>query len=49
MAMSSFHKMDDSPSQLKAEAAFLIRRHSDQLRSIALSPDPNLHYRLHIE
>ncbi|XP_030943252.1 probable DNA helicase MCM9 isoform X2 [Quercus lobata] len=49
MAMSSFHKMDDSPSQLKAEAAFLIRRHSDQLRSIALSPDPNLHYPLHID
>ena len=43
--------MDDpaSPSQLKAEAAFLIRHHSDQLRSIALSPDPNLHYPLHIE
>ena len=51
MAMSSFHEMDDpaSPSQLKAEAAFLIRHHSDQLRSIALSPDPNLHYPLHIE
>ncbi|KAK7809526.1 putative dna helicase mcm9, partial [Quercus suber] len=50
-AMSSFHEMDDpaSPSQLKAEAAFLIRHHSDQLRSIALSPDPNLHYPLHIE
>ncbi|XP_075673193.1 putative DNA helicase MCM9 [Castanea sativa] len=53
MAMSSLHEneMDDSPSpsQLKAEAAFLIRRHSDQLRSIALSPDPNLHYPLHID
>ena len=51
MAMSSFHEMDDpaSPSQLKAEAAFLIRHHSDQLRFVALSPDPNLHYPLHIE
>ncbi|KAK3414127.1 hypothetical protein EUGRSUZ_I02634 [Eucalyptus grandis] len=30
-------------------AAFLIRFYSDQLRSIALSPDPNLHYPLYID
>ncbi|CAI0401926.1 unnamed protein product [Linum tenue] len=33
----------------KAMAEFLIRHHSRQLRSIVLSPDPKLHYPLHID
>lgn len=42
--------MDDPPtSPLKAFATFLIRHHSDQLRSIAHSPDPKLHYPLFVE
>ena len=48
MAMASY-EIDDPPPQLKAQAAFLIRRHSDQLRSIALSSDPKLHYSLYVE
>ncbi|KAF8044179.1 hypothetical protein BT93_A2226 [Corymbia citriodora subsp. variegata] len=43
-------QMEGNPSpHLKSMAAFLIRFYSDQLRSIALSPDPNLHYPLNIE
>ncbi|KAL3724037.1 hypothetical protein ACJRO7_036110 [Eucalyptus globulus] len=42
--------MAENPSpHVKSMAAFLIRFYSDQLRSIALSPDPNLHYPLYIE
>ncbi|GMY39087.1 probable DNA helicase MCM9 isoform X3 [Fagus crenata] len=48
MAMAS-NEIDDPPPQLKAQAAFLIRRHSDQLRSIALSSDPKLHYSLYVD
>ncbi|GMY39101.1 probable DNA helicase MCM9 isoform X3, partial [Fagus crenata] len=48
MAMASY-EIDDPPPQLKAQAAFLIRRHSDQLRSIALSSDPKLHYSLYVD
>ncbi|KAI9177751.1 hypothetical protein LWI28_018838 [Acer negundo] len=40
---------DDVPLHLKNLAAFLIRHHSDQLRSITLSPDPKLHYPLYID
>ncbi|XP_031744946.1 probable DNA helicase MCM9 isoform X3 [Cucumis sativus] len=47
---SSLASMEDSPtSPLKAFATFLIRHHSDQLRSIAHSPDPKLHYPLFVE
>ncbi|XP_008455169.2 probable DNA helicase MCM9 isoform X3 [Cucumis melo] len=46
----SLASMDDSPTTpLKAFATFLIRHHSDQLRSIAHSPDPKLHYPLFVE
>ncbi|XP_031262197.1 probable DNA helicase MCM9 isoform X2 [Pistacia vera] len=37
------------PVHLESLAAFLIRHHSDQLRSITLSPDPKLHYPLYID
>ncbi|KAK4845374.1 hypothetical protein QYF36_004223 [Acer negundo] len=40
---------DDVPLHLKNLAAFLIRHHYDQLRSITLSPDPKLHYPLYID
>lgn len=30
-------------------ASYLIRHHSDQLRSIASSPDPNLHFPLFLD
>ncbi|KAK3185091.1 hypothetical protein Dsin_032377 [Dipteronia sinensis] len=40
---------DDVPLHLKSLAAFLIRHHSDQLRSITLSPDPKLHYPLYVD
>ncbi|XP_062177766.1 probable DNA helicase MCM9 isoform X4 [Alnus glutinosa] len=43
------HEIDNPPSQVKALAAFLICRHSHQLRSIALSPDPKLHYPLYVD
>ncbi|GLT62581.1 hypothetical protein SLA2020_352040 [Shorea laevis] len=43
------HEIDSPPPQVKALAAFLIRRHSHQLRSIALSPDPKLHYPLYVD
>jgi hypothetical protein len=43
------HEIDNPPPQVKALAAFLICRHSHQLRSIALSPDPKLHYPLYVE
>ncbi|XP_059447392.1 probable DNA helicase MCM9 isoform X2 [Corylus avellana] len=43
------HEIDNSAPQVKALAAFLIRRHSHELRSIALSPDPNLHYPLYVD
>ncbi|XP_024162361.1 probable DNA helicase MCM9 isoform X2 [Rosa chinensis] len=36
------------PSHVQDLAAFLIRHHSHQLRSIALSPDPKLHYPLYV-
>ncbi|KAG6571851.1 probable DNA helicase MCM9 isoform X2 [Cucurbita moschata] len=46
----SLAAMDDSAtSPVKALASFLIRRHSDQLLSIAHSPDPKLHYPLFVE
>ncbi|KAL6964258.1 DNA helicase mcm9 [Sarracenia purpurea var. burkii] len=34
---------------LKDFAQYLIRHHSDQLRSIILSPDPRLHYSLYVD
>lgn len=40
---------ENVPAHLKALAEFVIRHHSDQLRSITLSPDPKLHYPLYIE
>jgi hypothetical protein len=44
------HREIDNPApQVKALAAFLIRRHSHELRSIALFPDPKLHYPLYVE
>ncbi|XP_035540173.1 probable DNA helicase MCM9 isoform X2 [Juglans regia] len=39
---------EPSPT-VKSMAAFLLRRHSDQLRSISLSPDPKLHYPLYVD
>ncbi|CAK9174061.1 unnamed protein product [Ilex paraguariensis] len=33
----------------KELAGFLIRRHSDRLRSIIVSPDPRLHYPLYVD
>ncbi|GMN58942.1 hypothetical protein TIFTF001_028034 [Ficus carica] len=41
--------MSDPPASVRSLAAFLIRRRSDQLRSIALSPDPKLHYPLFVD
>ncbi|EXB31121.1 hypothetical protein L484_004594 [Morus notabilis] len=41
--------MGDPPVPVKSLAAFLIRRHSDQLSSIALSPNPKLHYPLFVD
>lgn len=41
--------MAEPSPHVKALAAFLLRRHSDQLRSIALTPDPKLHYPLYME
>ncbi|XP_024029253.1 probable DNA helicase MCM9 [Morus notabilis] len=41
--------MGDPPVPVKSLAAFLIRRHSDQLSSIALSPEPKLHYPLFVD
>ncbi|KDO45015.1 hypothetical protein CISIN_1g0060512mg, partial [Citrus sinensis] len=40
---------ENVPAHLKALAEFVIRHHSDQLRSITLSPDPKLHYPLYID
>ncbi|KAL5854986.1 hypothetical protein ACOSQ4_004788 [Xanthoceras sorbifolium] len=40
---------ENVPLHLKSLAAFLIRHHSVQLRSITLSPDPKLHYPLYID
>ncbi|XP_050145164.1 probable DNA helicase MCM9 isoform X2 [Malus sylvestris] len=40
--------MDEQPAHVKDLAAFLIRHHSDQLRAIALSRDPKLHYPLYV-
>ncbi|XP_038886880.1 probable DNA helicase MCM9 isoform X1 [Benincasa hispida] len=46
----SLAAMDDPPtSPLKAFATFLIRHHSDQLNSLAHSPDPKLHYPIFVE
>ncbi|XP_056163376.1 probable DNA helicase MCM9 isoform X2 [Syzygium oleosum] len=43
-------QMEENPSpHVKSMAAFLIRFYSDQLRSITLSPDSDLHYPLYIE
>ncbi|KAF2320416.1 hypothetical protein GH714_027450 [Hevea brasiliensis] len=39
----------NEPDQVKPLAEFLIRRHSEQLRSIVLSSDPKLHYPLYID
>lgn len=39
---------DEQPAHVKDLAAFLIRHHSDQLRAIALSRDPKLHYPLYV-
>ncbi|XP_068321908.1 probable DNA helicase MCM9 [Pyrus communis] len=39
---------DEQPAHVKDLAAFLIRHHSDQLRAIALSQDPKLHYPLYV-
>ncbi|CAL9021279.1 unnamed protein product [Prunus brigantina] len=39
---------DEQPAHVKHLAAFLIRHHSDQLRSIALSQDPKLHFPLYV-
>ncbi|XP_057433627.1 probable DNA helicase MCM9 [Lotus japonicus] len=33
----------------KPMASYLVRHHPDQLNSIASSPDPNIHYPLHID
>ncbi|XP_062077081.1 probable DNA helicase MCM9 [Humulus lupulus] len=41
--------MSDLPADVKSLAAFLVQRHSDQLRSIALSTDSKLHYPLYID
>ncbi|PON89616.1 Nucleic acid-binding, OB-fold containing protein [Trema orientale] len=41
--------MADLPAAVKPLAAFLVRRHSDQLRSISLSPDSKLHYPLYVD
>ncbi|XP_030478340.2 probable DNA helicase MCM9 [Cannabis sativa] len=41
--------MSDSSADVKSLAQFLLRRHSDQLRSIALSTDSKLHYPLYVE
>ncbi|KAL5563311.1 hypothetical protein UlMin_033058, partial [Ulmus minor] len=41
--------MSEPPASIKSMAAFLLRRHSDQLRSIAVSPDPKLHYPLYLD
>ncbi|KAF8406052.1 hypothetical protein HHK36_008132 [Tetracentron sinense] len=38
-----------APDPIQAFARFLIRHHSNQLRSIVLSSDPMLHYPLHID
>ncbi|KAL9413814.1 hypothetical protein AB3S75_042328 [Citrus x aurantiifolia] len=40
---------ENVPAHLKALAEFVIRHHSDQLRSITLSADPKLHYPLYID
>ncbi|KAA8536431.1 hypothetical protein F0562_028909 [Nyssa sinensis] len=39
----------DAAGPGKDLAGFLIRHHSDQLRSIILFPDPRLHYPLHVD
>lgn len=41
--------MENEDGRGKEMAAFLIKHHLDQLRSIILSSDPRLHYPLHVE
>ncbi|KAH6789951.1 minichromosome maintenance 9 [Perilla frutescens var. frutescens] len=41
--------MEDDSGRGKEMAAFLIKHHLDQLRSIVLSSDPRLHYPLHVD
>ena len=41
--------MGDPPAPVKSLAAFLVRRRSEELRSIALAADPKLHYHLLVE
>lgn len=41
--------MENDSGRGKEMAAFLIKHHLDQLRTIILSPDPRLHYPLIVE
>ncbi|KAK9286477.1 hypothetical protein L1049_014874 [Liquidambar formosana] len=40
---------EEAEGVVQALAAFLITRHSNQLRTITLSPDPRIHYPLHVD
>ncbi|KAJ1434920.1 P-loop containing nucleoside triphosphate hydrolase [Sesbania bispinosa] len=42
-------EMEDPASWKKPMASYLVRYHSDQLRSIASSPDSNLHFPLYVD
>lgn len=40
---------EEVPMRLHSAVEYLLHSHSDQLRSIILSPDPKLHYPLFVE
>ncbi|XWS68265.1 hypothetical protein CRYUN_Cryun04dG0075800 [Craigia yunnanensis] len=42
-------KEEEVPTRLHSAVEYLLRCHSDQLRSIVLSPDPKLHYPLFVD